>query len=337
VLSTEGNKIMQSTSLPGEGAGTPKVTRDGSHVIFTSNVNQTGYFSVLHLDGAVADPADPNEFLPLAPIFRYKSVFMQFGASTPFSDVGFYHNPKEGFYVSPNNVGEANTNDIFVWMTATNTKAISSSGAPVAGEGMLYFFQFPRDYQPGSNATTIDVTVAGGNISRPYQSSTRPILTNSGYSLYWAHSRGEVRSWVNREFNRGHSNLTNLGRGDPAYISARAPPTLSSDPVQPMVFGVGAANLVWKTDFGLGDLVTVATDSIVSSRLAITPDDMYVFYGTQLGDLFMASTANLATRWESGSNITFTSIRGDIAMHPSGSMVRSLRSVLDHITDNTPL
>jgi hypothetical protein len=291
VLSTDGIKTLESTSLPGEGAGTPKVTSDGSHVMVTSNVNQTGYFTVLYLDGAVADPADPNQFLPVTPMFRYKSAFMQFGATTPFSDVGYFHNPTEGFYESANNVGEANTNDIFVWMTATNTKAISSTGATVAGEGVLYFFQFPRGYQPGSNATTVDVTVSGGNISRPYQSNTRPILTNAGYSLYWAQSRGEVRSWVNREFNKGHSNLTNLGRGDPAYIGPPAPPTLSSDPVQPMVFGVGAANLVWKTDFGLANLVTVATDSTVSSRVAISPDD--VRYSTI--SIISASTRNSLT------------------------------------------
>jgi hypothetical protein len=325
VLSADGAKIVESTSLPGEGAGTPKVTRDGSHVVVTSNLNQTGYFSVLYLDDAEADPADPNQLLPVAPMFRYKSSHMQFNAPTPFSDVGFFHNPSEGWYESSNNVGLGNTNDIFVWMTDTNKKILGTTGDPVAGEAVLYFFQFPIDYQPGSNASsTIDVAISGGNTSRPYQSNTRPILTNFGRSMFWAMTRGEVRSWVDREFTRGHSNMTSLGRGDPAYISPRAPPTLSSNPVQPMVFGVGSANLVWKTDFSLGSLITVATDTTVSSRIAITPDDSFVFYGTDSGELYMASTTNLSARWGVGglgSNITFTSIKGDIAVHPSGSMV----------------
>lgn len=329
MLSTAGNKILESGSLPGEGAGTPKATQDGSHVVVTSNLNQTGYFSVLYLDGAVADPADPNQLLPLAPMFRYKSSHMQFNATTPFSDVGFFHSPSEGFYESPNNVGQGNANDIFVWMTDTNKKVLGSNGDPIAGEAVLYFFQFPQGYQPGSNASTIGVTTAGDNVQRPYQSNTRPILTNAGESMYWAMSRGEVRTWLNREFSRGHSNMTSLGRGDPAYIGPRAPPTLSSDPVQPMVFGVGSTNLVWKSNFDLGNLITVATDNTVSSRIAITPDDMYVFYGTHSGELFQASTTNLSVRWgvggrDSSGNITLTSIKGDIAIHPSGNMVSLL-------------
>jgi hypothetical protein len=60
---------------------------------------------------------------------------------------------------------------------------------------------------------------------------------------------------------------------------------------------------------------------------------MFVWYGTHRGTLYMASTTNLATRWESGGNVTFTSIEGDLAMHPSGNMVRLSCSSLITVAD----
>ena len=123
--------------------------------------------------------------------------------------------------------------------------------------------------------------------------------------------RGEVRAWYNQRFSRGHSGMINLDRGDPQYTAGRASPTLSHDPVNYAVYGPGASNEVWKTDAALENVTIVATDAIVSSRLAVTLDDEYVAFGTQSGALHLAWAKDLTLHW---TTLEMNPIKGDLAV-----------------------
>ena len=194
-------------------------------------------------------------------------------------------------------------------MSDTNTDVVNPRGDPRAGNGQMYVFQFPVDYFVTQDISSLAVIPIG--TLRGYQAPTAPVLTDGGRAMYWNMVRGEVRGWVDQRFSRGHSGIINLGRGDPAYMGGRASPTLSHDPTDYSVFGPGASELVWKSDSDFLNVTTVATDAVVSSRLAVTLDDEYVVYGTQSGALVLASSQDLSTKWVVS---TLNPIKGDLAV-----------------------
>lgn len=218
-----------------------------------------------------------------------------------------YHSPKEGFYDSDGNLGRSNTNDIFVFMTDTNTDVQNPRGDPRAGTGQMYVFQFPVDYFETEDVTALAVIPIGS--TRNYQAKSAPVLADGGLSLYWSMVRGEFRGWIDQRFSRGHSSIISLGRGDPAYIAGRASPTIGADD---SVYGPGAGLVVFKADSLLENVTTAETDGIVSGRLALTLDDEYIAYGTQSGSLAMLSTSDMTPKWTLSS--TLKSIKGDLAV-----------------------
>lgn len=221
-----------------------------------------------------------------------------------------YHSPVEGFYDSENDNGLSNTNDIFLFMTDTNTQVLNVRGDPRAGNGQMYVFQFPVNYFASQDTSTLEV-IPIGNV-RGYQAKTAPVMASGGRALYWNMVRGEVRAWVDQRFSRGHSGTLNLERGDPPYIAGRASPTLSHDPVMDYsVYGPGADAVVWKADRLFVNVSIVETDAVVSSRLAVTPDDAFVVFGTHSGGLFWAPTDDISAPLEIAR---LNPIRGDLAV-----------------------
>jgi hypothetical protein len=299
----DGQPLWESTSVPGEGAGSPAASADGRFFAITHNLNQAGYFSIF-------DTASTST----APMYQYQSNLLVFNTTTPFSAVGVYHNPLEGYYDSTDNNGRSNSNDIFVFMTDTNTDVLNAVGDPQAGSGQIYVFQFPVDFFVNQDESSLAVIPVG--TIRNFQGKTAPVLADGGRTMYWNMVRGEFRGWVEQRFSRGQSGTLNLGRGSPAYIAGRASPTLSgsgtsSDTLDYSIFGPGAGNLVFKTDRQLLNTTTVTTDGIVSSRVAVSYDDMYVAYGTHSGTLVLATSSDLAPKWTVSS---LNPIKGDIAM-----------------------
>lgn len=318
--------VWESANIPGEGAGSPKISNDGRHVVATHNLDQRGHFSVFDLESSNSTP-----------IYQYESELVVFAETTPFSAIGYvsnlilfmnfavsepslnhapfpkqhkrrvYHSPIEGNYDSDSNFGRSNSNDIFVFMTDTNTDVLNPVGEPRAGNGQMYVFQFPVDYFTTQDTSSLAVLPIG-NV-RNYQARTAPVLANAGQSLYWSMVRGEFRGWVDQRFSRGHTETINFGRGDPAYIAARASPTMSAN--EEFVYGPGSSNLVFKADRNLVNFTTVATDGIVSSRVAVTLDDQFVVYGTQSGSLAVLVAETMTTKW---STSALNPVKGDLAV-----------------------
>lgn len=77
VISMDGTQVWQSSSVPGESAGSPQASNDGRHLAITHNLNQQGYFSIFDLE------SDSSE-----PIYQYQSSLRVYEESTPFSAVG---------------------------------------------------------------------------------------------------------------------------------------------------------------------------------------------------------------------------------------------------------
>ena len=309
-----GTLFFETEPMPGTSAGTPQATRDGRYLAITHNDDQLGYFSFFDTN----DLLDANETLPLEPLLEYESTLLSFNETTPFSELGYFARPDEGYSGSHDNNGLNNDNDIFLWISDTNTNVLNVNGVPMAGEGQMYVFQLPKDYDHSGNGLEV---IPIGPV-RGYQAATRPILTNGGKSMYWSMVRGETRSWDGRLFSRSHNGRNNTQRGDPPYIGARAAPSLNSDSSR--VFGPGPSNDVWSAGRNMEDFDSVSTDGIVSAQLLVTLDDQFVLWGTEKGQLTMASVFDLSQQaWQIGdfSDIPFDSIQGEMARDSSGTMI----------------
>jgi hypothetical protein len=305
-LDTSGNEIFSSASLNGVGAGSPVTSFDGRHIYLTLNSagKTIGHFSVLDVNGLEQDPSNPGAFLPLSPIFFATNE------TNPFSPIGIFKNPSEGYYDG----GELNQNDMLVWSFDT------AGDATAAEDGNMFGYQQPVGY--AFDGVGLEVLMLGG--LREWQASTAPVLTNSGRSLYWSNSRASVRCWVGsastdqNRFSRGRTSTASLARGTPAYISSYASPALSSDSVSPMVYGPGAAEEFYMTNTTLGEVVVIGTDSVVYSPAKVSPDDAYVYYVSANGLLYQADATTLNERWR----FTISGrVEGDIAMNSAGTML----------------
>lgn len=293
-ITTTGELLFESTPLVGVQAGTPQTTSDGRYILLTHNVNQeVGHFSVLDTSAASGTAIDV--------------VYTYVNATSPFSPIGAYHQPAEGYYDG----GEGNTNDMFVWSFAT------ARNASTVGVGQIFGFQLPMDSTAAMAAFPL------GEV-RDHQASTPPVLTNSGRSLYWAVTRAEQRCWVGSafrsmyRFNRGRTSTATFARGDPAWISSRAPPSLSSDPVSPFVYGPGAAAELFRMDANFSTITTTNTSWIVSSRVAVSPDDQVIYYADQDGNVAQLDATTLETIW---STKMIAPVVSDIALNKAGTIL----------------
>ena len=316
----DGQEIFQSSPLPGVAAGTPVTDFVGDHILLTHNVaGETGYLSILNV--RLLNPGSP-----LTPAFQgaFEDVEEADGTTVvqkPFSPIGVFHNPAEGYYEG----GQDNTNDMFLfcWDTPISATRVGDT------DGRLFGVQFPTNYT--GDGQGLSFFPLGGRME--FQSPNAPVLTNFGRSYYWSVTKSSQyavygenalpRWWFDRLRFTGR--VTNLDRYNLIpYLAARASPTLSSDPAQPTVFGVGASTQLWRLpfDYNTNDQVVVDTPDLVSAKVLLTPREDTVLYGTQsvatAGSLHMLSSNNLQEVW----TLAFPGgIEGDMALDKDGTIV----------------
>lgn len=317
-----GNLVFQSTPLPGIAAGTPVTDGSGEHILVTHNVDRLeGYLSVFLVSNLQAGT-------PLAPVFsegyssQESSVNGTMSISRPFSPIGFYHSPLAGWYDG----GVNNTNDVFLfaWDTARTASSIGNA------DGQVFVFQFPVGY--ANDGQGLSFAPMGSRTD--FHAITPPVLTNQGLSMYWTITRATTDCYIGELgfdrtfFSRGRTGRATFDRAErpaPAFQAPRAPVTLSSDPVQPMVYGVGANAQIWSATFNYGSTTVASTPDLISSRLMITQDDQFLIYGTRAslspegGALYMVPVNNLGqARW---SVEVSGGVLGDIALNGRGTIV----------------
>jgi hypothetical protein len=316
-----GALIFQSASLQGIAAGTPVTDSDGAHILVTHNVDALeGYLSIFSV--AALQPG-----APLEPIFSENYASQESGANgtvavaRPFSPIGFYHNPTAGWYDG----GANNTNDVFffAWDTPRTATAIAET------DGQVFVFQFPMEYI--GDGQGLGFAPMGSRTD--FHTTTGPVLTNGGLSMYWTVSKATTDCYLGEAplartyFSRGRTGRATFDRADrpaPAYQGPRAQVTLSSDPVQPMVYGVGAAPQIWSMSYDYSNMNVATTPDLVSSRLMLTQDQQFIIYATQAtvstdGGVHMVPVSNLG-QLEWTVNVT-GGVYGDIALNGRGTIV----------------
>jgi hypothetical protein len=312
----EGDLNWISVPLEGAAAGSPVTSFDGRYVYLTHNSNAMsfGHFSVLDTLGATMDTG-------LFPIYS------EFNQTNPFTPPGIYHKPEEGYYDG----GQGNTNDIVIWAHSPNPTDST------VGSGASFAFQFPMNYVDPNIAVArqgeqdqpsmpLFWVILGDNM-KDWQSTSAPILTNLGRSLYWSVSRSQFRAWVgqagsnNNLFNRFKTGSPSFGRGNPRYAASPNTPALSSHPTQPMIFAGTASNEFVKMDYLMTEETALVrnTTSKVRARAIVSPDDKYVYFSEFSGILHQASTADLQDAWALDNE--FGAFDGEFSLTSDGTML----------------
>jgi hypothetical protein len=241
----------------------------------------------------------------------------------PFSPIGYFHNPPEGWYDG----GEGNANDVFIfaWDTPRTADSITN------GDGQMFVSQFPRTNEEGC------LSFEPMGSTTDWHTTTAPVLTNQGRSMYWSVTKANVITYVGVEGldRTKFSRVTTasvpddvLDRGTrpfPPYQVARTSPTLSSDPAEPTVYGVGPSAQLWRMNyvFDPNDITVTLTTDLVSAKVLLSKDEAYVLYATQAysqasGGLFMVQADGLQAMWNVD---VLGGVQGDIAINAAGSVV----------------
>ena len=285
--------------MQGVVAGTPVTTEDCQFVMATHNVDGSkGFFSVFSY-------AAESE-----PLLTYEHPVI---ANEPFSALGYYWSPIQGNYPG----GEGNTNDVFIWSFDTN---LNLNNATVGTE-QIFGFQLPTN--PNS---PLNVTEIPGD--RDYQARTAPVLTDGGLSMYWSVSRSKVYAWVGD--GNGRTDFSTNGVGSYSLQRATMPfsapplttPSLSNgNATDGFVVGTSAVNEIWRGDRNFSSAaVTASTVGLITSRLLVSPDNMFVYYASPMPDasLYQVSSTDLSQSWK----ITLTGgVVGDIAQTKNGARI----------------
>jgi hypothetical protein len=270
---------------------------DGSLIVATHNVNNAeGMFSVF------------NYGVPTANLtFTAPSSG---GTSYPFGAVGYCYEPLSGCYPG----GEGNSNDLFMWNADTPRTAVE------AGPGRLFAFQLPI-WNP-FNITEPKVFILGNTTM--FQSPNPPVFANKCYSMYMSVTRSEIRYWSSTGkprdyFDKGATVTFAWERGYPRFIGAAVPPTLSSNPTQPFVYGPSAAAQLFRMSFDFSDVKNVTTPNSLTNKVLLSPDEKYVYYANS-GFLYQLDASSLKTIW----NVTIgtgAGIFGEIAQSIDGAFI----------------
>jgi hypothetical protein len=286
--------------MQGTVAGTPVTTADCQHVLATHNVDGAkGYFSVYPFS------------TPTTSVLTFEHPIID---NEPFGAVGYYWSPVEGNFPG----GELNTNDVFIWSFDTNLKLTNDSSV---GTSQVFGFQFPTN-----PLSTLNVTFINGD--RDYQAKTAPVITDDGLSMYWSVSRSKVYGWIGDGSGRtdfttnGVNNFAFTRNTMPFSASALTQPSLSnSTGPDGFVVGTSAANEIWVTDRNFTNAPTVVTTAaVVSTRLLVSPDDMFVYFATPSPDssLYQVSSTGLTEVWKLSLS---GGIVGDIAQTLNGARI----------------
>jgi len=216
--------------------------------------------------------------------------------------------------------GFDNTNDVFIWGLDIDGNPATNPNM-TAGDGQMYAFQLPVL----SDSIDTGLTPVGG--SRSFQSALPPVLANNGLNLYWSVTRSQLRCWAGEAnlardaFHTGPS-TSEFTRGDPFSAEAKAPPTVTSGDM-PFVFGPSAENEIFKANFDCSVTsvytFTDVTPTIVSSKVVLSVDELFIYVATPKGDLLFFDTEDI-------TNFEWTlpvggSIAGNIARSVDGTYI----------------
>jgi hypothetical protein len=268
-----GEELWVSELLQGLPSGTPKVSKEGGYVFVTHNSNSeaVGHFTVLN---AAQNGA---------------TFFSQTNDNAPFSPLGIYHSPKEGYYTG----GENNRNDVLVWSVQPKPDDLN------VGEGATFGFQFPIGFLGEPN----NLSYISLGQALDFQAIAPPVFANGGLSLYWGTTRSQFRAWVGQEgFNRYRFNFprtasASFTRGRLAMQAVYAPLALSDDSSKPFAFGGTAAEEFVRLNFDFSEQLKVATSSLVKTEARISPDNLYVYYVEFYGKIHQARFDDLSDNW----------------------------------------
>jgi hypothetical protein len=282
--------------MMGQSYGIPVATATGEYVMATSNtVDETGYFTVFNI-------ATPG------------SLAYTFSGTDPFGDIGYFYNPLQGYYFG----GFENRNDVFIW--STGIPASFTGGGDI--NGTTYAFQLPV---VSGNPLNVTVLAEG----RAFVSNERPILANEGLNMYWSTYKNEFMAWAGEvnvkrtAFDQRANNVVRPGgRGNPRWISARAPPTLSygSNNTAPTVYGPQADGFIFKANFDYSTFESFAADEDqpFSSRVVVSPDNTVLFYASPLGNLVQVDADSMQTIYAIASTGQYV---GEIAQSVDGAYI----------------
>jgi hypothetical protein len=304
-----GALVFRSAPITGASAGTPVTSADGRYVFLTSNSESktVGHFTIL-------DTANATAATPIEPFFKNTNQ------TNPFSPVGVYHKPNEGYYDADG--ADVNTNDLVLWAFDT------AGDAQEAGVGQLFVFQFPTLFQ----GTADELAVLPIGPDRDYQSSTAPVITNQGRSLYWGFSKASLRCWAGApgvaqaRFSRDATGTLGFDRGTPAYAGPYSSPALSTSSTSPMVFGGGPGGEFFMADYQLTEasLQTIPADTLggaVKAPAIVSPDDQRVYYVSENGFLNQKRISDL-----NGTDVGWTlplnsNVEGNMALTRDGTLL----------------
>ena len=291
-----GNLLWTSPDFEGVPAGSPVISDDGEYIFLTHNTNNgtVGTFSILSAS------SDGELF------------YTERNETAPFSPPGIYHNPAEGFYDG----GEGNTNDIVVWSFAITDSSNSVSGAKFA-------FQFPIGFD--GTTTGVGYTLLDEALTA-YRSNTAPVITNSGYSMYLGATNSQFFAWLGAAgsdanmFDGVASAAVQFSLNeDVSRLAVLASPVLSSDPVQPMLFGPTAHKEFVAMDYDFSNTVVVDTVTLVSAEGRVDPFDRVVYYAETNGMVHQADADTLQDLWT--FQTSHPAVEGEMALSADGSVL----------------
>jgi hypothetical protein len=293
-ISLLGEMLWISDGFDGIASGTPVVSEDGGYIFLTYNSGSgtVGHFAVLNAN------SDGVEF------------HSQENSEAPFAPPGIFHAPEEGYYDG----GENNRNDIIIWSLSHTTK---SDGT--VGDGAYYAFQFPIGFT--GSADGIAYIQLGQDI-RDFQAIAKPVLTNGGRSLYWGGTRSQFFAWAGEagldryRFNRDRTAGAGFSRGDPKSQAVYATPVLSSDPLEPLIFGGSASNEFVRLNHNFTQKLLVNTSSIILAEARLSPDNSFVYYAEFNGRIHQASTEDLMDMWMLDLGLP---VEGEFALKADGT------------------
>jgi len=291
-----GTSTWISERLSGACSGTPVLSSVDTYVFLTHNQVslETGTFTILDgSDGSIFfQTNDDNQML---------------------SPPGIYFNPRGGNYGG----GEGNTNDIVVF---GNKPVANADGVPSGCTA--YAFQFPIGFI--GSITGLQVVSLLNNTD--FQSTTPPLITNSGNSMFWGVSRSKLNGWAGIGFDRdvGGNNI-GFARGVPPSLPIIAELAIGANTLTPTVYTGSAGNgfaavttdgnemqVLWETN----------TSSPIYAQAKVSSsngDDEVIFIIEQLGTAYALNAGNGTQLWV--ADATTSNLLGNFAMNPSGDMI----------------
>jgi hypothetical protein len=293
---TNGAALYTTPTMAGVTKGTPLCTEDGSIVLATHNEDaEKGHFSVFNYGASTVN---------------YTLAARSTGNSSyPFSAVGYYYSPIEGNYPE----GAGNPNDLFMWV------ADVPGSATEAGNGQMFAFQLPVVLP--FNSTPISAYPVGNQTT--FQSPNPPVFAGQGYIMYQANTKSEMRYWQGDGLPRNFFAATaneNIGfsRGLPRFAAPGAPPTLSSNPLTPNVYGPTASNEIFMMPYDFSTSMITNISSPLTNKVLISPDDLYLYYGTKDASLVQLDATTLQIKW---NVTTLGPVQGEMAQSRDGVYV----------------